>query len=422
MSMRVEATWPSRGSVVGMRFLLAVCLLAAPIALAPPTAAAHSPFATQARLADASRSVFVLTDSVVLGAVEELDQLITAPYRWTGYPGFHLHAAPQVLTQVQAAGYDTVVVAVGNNENTPSATMRRRVRDIMALLADVDQVIWVRPRHWSSQMVRFNTILTEANNRWANLELADWQSVSAGHGEFLYRDGIHLRPAGQDAMAALIMGHYNGAIIQDRATIGRFDSATALPGGVRVGGWAIDLDTNDPVDVRFTIDGKPTEPYPANTSRTDVDAIWNHGPNHGFAYTLPRVRDGIHEICAAGANQAETEWTLLGCHSVTVRSAPIGELEQIRIVRGRIQVKGWAYDPDYNGHVSIRVRGDKQRFVSAIATRERLDVATLTNLGIPDRGFKFTVPIPDSIGEEARFCVWAIDPQQSRNTKLGCLG
>jgi hypothetical protein len=39
---------------------------------------------------------------------------------------------------------------------------------------------------------------------YSNATLLDWRGASAGHPEYFWEDGIHLRPAGAAAYAALI--------------------------------------------------------------------------------------------------------------------------------------------------------------------------------------------------------------------------
>ena len=366
-------------------------------------------------------SVFLLTDSVVLHAVPTLERIL-APQRLTavGFPGYNLIAGPEGLAA--AVGHDVVIVALGNNDPHNRATQPQRIDAIMQTLADVPRVIWVRPRHWSFRMQVLNANLDNAVLQWANLELADWHNTATPAD--LQRDRIHLSIRGLTTMTNLIARHVRNEVPQNRPTIGSLDVVSSDARAVRVGGWAIDIDTNDPIDVSLQIDGRTVATAPANTSRSDVDVIWNHGADHGFVMDIARVRDGVHRVCALGHDIGGATHQL-GCKDIEVHNAPVGELEKIRVVRGRIQVKGWAYDPNTvattGGHVWIRVRGNKTRFVSTVASRNRAGIPELIEVSSTDHGFRFTVPIPDSIGEDARFCVWAIDPQQNRNTKLGCL-
>ncbi len=367
-----------------------------------------------------SPTVFLLTDSVVMHAVPALERMLSPQQLTTvGFPGYNLNAGPEGLAN--AVDHDVVIVALGNNDPHDRATQPERIAAIMRTLKDVPRVIWVRPGHWSFRMRHLNANLDRAVLRWANLELADWPgTVAPGD---LQQDRIHLSIRGLTTMANLLARHVRNEVPQNRPTVGRLDVVTSNPRAIRLGGWAIDLDTNDPVEVTVTVDGRATRTTVAGTSRTDVDAIWNHGSHHGFVLNLPRVRDGDHNVCAVAHDVAGVDHAL-GCKIVAVHNAPVGELETVRVVRNRIQVKGWAYDPNTvsttGGHVWIRILGDKNRFVSTVASRNRAGIPELISVNSTDHGFRFTVPIPATIGTDAEFCIWAIDPQKNRNTKLGC--
>ncbi|NNE74168.1 MAG: hypothetical protein HKN26_10925 [Acidimicrobiales bacterium] len=369
-----------------------------------------------------ARQTYLLTDSVGLGAVEEIATGLSGALEWTGYPGFHLSAAPSVLTTVEAPTYGTVVIALGHNDNLSATSLRQRLSAMLEVLRDVPRVIFVRAHEWASYLARYNTVLDALLDKWANLELADWAGLAQP--SHFWSDGIHLRPSGQQAFAELVIGHVKQTITApNRRTVGHLDTVVSTPTGVRVSGWALDIDTESPIPVAFTIDGAIPKHGPelvtANRSRPDVDAVWNHGPNHGYVATIPKIRDGTHTVCAFGRDTATQALTELGCRSVNVAQQPVGELEMIRFVRGRVQVQGWAYDPRSDQPVLIRLRGDGHRLGSPYAVKPRPDVAALAEAGLsPNHGFKFTVPVPD---EYSRFCVWAIDPQRGRNTRLGCL-
>jgi hypothetical protein len=49
-------------------------------------------------------------------------------------------------------------------------------------------------------------VLADGVTRYPNTVLVDWNAASAGHPEFFWDDGIHLRPAGAQAYAHLIAG------------------------------------------------------------------------------------------------------------------------------------------------------------------------------------------------------------------------
>jgi hypothetical protein len=103
--------------------------------------------------------------------------------------------------------------------------------------------------------------------------------------------------------------------------VGAYDSATGVSGGIRVGGWGIDPDTDNPLQVHVYRDGVFAGAYTANISRPDV--VSSTGPfpgfstNHGFNFVVPST-PGAHSVCLwiigvtpGAANQG------LGCRSAT---------------------------------------------------------------------------------------------------------
>ena len=70
----------------------------------------------------------------------------------------------------------------------------------------------------------------------------------------------------------------------------------------RVGGWAIDPDTADPIDVHVYVDSSGRA-ITADGSRPDVAAAFpGYGANHGFAATFP-IAPGTHQVCIYAIDQ-----------------------------------------------------------------------------------------------------------------------
>lgn len=364
--------------------------------------------------------VFLLTDSVVLGAVDELAELLAdRTYTALGYPGFHVWAAPAVLDDYPPRIVDTVIVALANNEFDANRTaIDRWIDDVMAELRDTTQVIWVRPRRWHPGMYTWNDALTAAMARHRNLELADWPARSNPHPEYFYSDGIHLRPAGQWAMARLLDDHIRGRVqIPGRGVRGAL-AVRSAPAGVNTSGWALDVERRAPIEVRLLLDGRTVAQLVAERPRPDVAAAWNQGPDHGFVHRIARVRDGTHTVCLDARDEASDGWVHIECETVVVAHSPIGHLASIERIGDRLRVRGWAFDPDVTDTpVRIRVTADSAAVGGPLADRPRQDVAAKYSID-PDHGFRFTIALPSGTDEA---CVWALDRPRSRNTKLGCL-
>ncbi|SBW29086.1 hypothetical protein FDG2_6418 [Candidatus Protofrankia californiensis] len=61
-------------------------------------------------------------------------------------------------------------------------------------------------------------------------------------------------------------------------------------------GWAIDPDTNAPIQVYVYVDGTAGYATTADVSRPDVDNAFHRGVNHGFDFIVP-VCAGRHTVC-----------------------------------------------------------------------------------------------------------------------------
>jgi hypothetical protein len=97
---------------------------------------------------------------------------------------------------------------------------------------------------------------------------------------------------------------------------GFFDAVTANAGTVTATGWALDPDTNDPIQVHVYVDGASAA-YTADQSRPDIAAAFGKGDRHGFtasATTTP----GTHTVCVYAINTPAGANLNLGCRTVTV--------------------------------------------------------------------------------------------------------
>jgi peptidoglycan/LPS O-acetylase OafA/YrhL len=163
------------------------------------TAAPSSP-ATPA--APAPRTYTVVGDSVMRGALDVLKAAL---------PGANVDAVEGRQASVAfdivngLAGHNQigtdVVLHIGTNGTIqPSAldaTLARLGKSRVVLLTDHV------PRAWQDLN---NRILTEAAHNHPNVHLVDWNGAASAHPEWLWPDGIHLRPEGAAAYRDLIAG------------------------------------------------------------------------------------------------------------------------------------------------------------------------------------------------------------------------
>jgi GH25 family lysozyme M1 (1,4-beta-N-acetylmuramidase) len=101
------------------------------------------------------------------------------------------------------------------------------------------------------------------------------------------------------------------------APFGHFEAATAVAGGIEVGGWAIDPNTSSPIDVHLYVDGVYNTSIVAGVDRPDVGAAYTQsGSDHGFDDTIS-LPAGSHTVCAYAINTGlGASNTSLGCRTV----------------------------------------------------------------------------------------------------------
>lgn len=98
--------------------------------------------------------------------------------------------------------------------------------------------------------------------------------------------------------------------------VGRVDSVTGTSGAFRIGGWALDPDTRDPIMVHVTVDGVVVRGLLASGSRPDVGRIYGLGDNHGYDAVIPAAR-GARTVCVFAINNGGTN-PKIACRAVTV--------------------------------------------------------------------------------------------------------
>ncbi|MEO5842313.1 MAG: SpoIID/LytB domain-containing protein [Acidimicrobiales bacterium] len=99
------------------------------------------------------------------------------------------------------------------------------------------------------------------------------------------------------------------------APVGSVDLVSRSGTTVRVAGWSLDPDTNEPIAVHIYV-GPAGTATTADRQRADIQAILNRGDRHGFDVTLsiPTVPT---QVCAYGINNnAVGPNALLGCRTV----------------------------------------------------------------------------------------------------------
>ncbi len=151
--------------------------------------------------------VSAIGDSVMLGAVEALQQKIPNLGLLNAQGSRQPAAAIDILRQWRTAGYlgDTVVIAIGNNGPISS----EQFDEMMGVLAGVPKVlivtVTVPPSAQQAPIAASNNaVLIDGAQRYPNTVLVDWRTASANHPEYFWGDGTHLTLQGGQAYAELI--------------------------------------------------------------------------------------------------------------------------------------------------------------------------------------------------------------------------
>jgi cell division septation protein DedD len=163
-----------------------------------PTASATSPAPL---LLPDGHVVTAIGDSVMLGAVAGLDEALPGA-TVNAVEGRQASSAFALLDGLVNSGHlrADVVLHIGTN-----GTIDPQALDsLLTMLAD-RQVIVLNlhvPRPWQDLN---NVTLAAAARNHPSVRLVDWNSAASAHPEWLWNDGIHLRPAGAAAYRDLIL-------------------------------------------------------------------------------------------------------------------------------------------------------------------------------------------------------------------------
>jgi hypothetical protein len=184
--------------------------------------------------------------------------------------------------------------------------------------------------------------------------------------------------------------------------VGSLDGATAVLGGIRVSGWAIDPDTASPVPVKVSVDGVVVAEATASESRPDVASVFpRYGAGHGYSVFVATI-GGSRRVCVEAINQppSGTVNRSLGCAVVVVSGQVFGNVETIIGGPGGVFVSGWAIDPD-TGDSIVRVTLDGAT-VDLPTAKPRPDVTGAFPVFTGPHGFEKLIP---AAGGTRRVCV-----------------
>lgn len=206
--------------------------------------------------------------------------------------------------------------------------------------------------------------------------------------------------------------------------LGAVDAAVGITDGrIRLGGFAVDPDTADPIAVHVYVDGRgfnlgaAADPSPASAADYSL-----YGPNHGFTATLGGFAPGDHRVCVFGINTGPGENRALECRTVTVPGGnPFGSIDAVRgLPDGGLYVAGWVLDPDTDASAAAHVYVDGGGINLGAAAAYRPDVGQAYG----PRGFGplhgFTARLSGYSAGSHRVCIYGINVGVGANVLLGC--
>ncbi|MDQ1731565.1 MAG: hypothetical protein QOK10_1724 [Pseudonocardiales bacterium] len=200
--------------------------------------------------------------------------------------------------------------------------------------------------------------------------------------------------------------------------IGNVDLLTAVPGGVRVAGWVYDPDTTAPIEVDIYANSTGYS-FQAADNRPDLVAAFGAiGSAHGFDVTIPVTSSAPQNVCVYGINVGAGGNTQVKCVTVPGwTGSPYGAVDTLTAAAGKLNVSGWAIDPDSASPVTGQVSIDGA-MTPFTADQSRADIAAAYPSYGGAHGYSVTANLSPGMHN---VCVYATNIAGSGSTTtLGC--
>lgn len=155
--------------------------------------------------AKGDRKITFVGDSVMLGAAPALLERIPGCYV-DAKESRQVSKTLQVIKDLDAQGHLGNVVVLGVGINSPFKTSVGQ--EIIDYLGKDREIYWINVYGQTvTWMDDSNRTIQELVNNNRNVKLIDWAAVAPQHiGDWLYKDGIHLKPTGQQGYADFLAG------------------------------------------------------------------------------------------------------------------------------------------------------------------------------------------------------------------------
>jgi hypothetical protein len=174
---------------------------------APPTTTEPPPPpppppAAGAALGPGSTSVYVLGDSVILGAQANVAAALGGwSVTFDAEESRRIDQGTDVVRSRGGAMGRVLVVHLCTNWG--GGDYRAAAGRLLGSLSGVERVVWVTCTPWLPAVGAADQVIRDLPASHPNVVVADWAAISGGPG-FTYSDGLHLKPAGAAALARLV--------------------------------------------------------------------------------------------------------------------------------------------------------------------------------------------------------------------------
>ena len=143
-------------------------------------------------------SIVGIGDSVMLGAVDNLQEQFPNGY-FDAAISRTAWSATDIINNLSISGLlgNPIIVNLGANGDCSESC-----KDTMMSAIGDREVFWLTVTNDND--VHFNTKLDKLAKKHTNIHIIDWNSISKGHSEYFYADGIHLTSKGRKAYTKAI--------------------------------------------------------------------------------------------------------------------------------------------------------------------------------------------------------------------------
>ena len=158
-------------------------------------------FTVDASTGATNASVILIGDSVPAGAITQFYKYFPNGYI-DAQVGRQLYAGVDVYRQCQANGHDgdVVVWAIGDN----GVARESQVKELIDAVDPSKHVYLCTVRVPLALQDMNNQLFKDVATQYDNVDVIDWYAQSAGHDEYFWSDGTHLRPEGAEAYVLML--------------------------------------------------------------------------------------------------------------------------------------------------------------------------------------------------------------------------